>query len=31
VLGDEDVVLIQVDCGPDTVARLGLVGAHHHG
>ena len=32
VLGDEAVVLIQVDCGPDTVERLGLhdIG-HGHG
>lgn len=31
VVGDEAVVLVQVDCGPATVERLGLEGvAHHH-
>jgi len=29
VVGDEDVVLIQVDAGPDTVERLGLADLHH--
>jgi hypothetical protein len=30
VLGDEDAVLIQVDCDVETVERLGLVGEHRH-
>ena len=29
VVGDEDVVLVQVDAGPDTVERLGLQDARH--
>ena len=29
VVGDEDVVLIQVDAGPDTVERLGLADTRH--
>jgi hypothetical protein len=28
--GDEPAVLLQFDCGPETVERLGLVGAHTH-
>jgi hypothetical protein len=31
VVGDEAVVLVQVDCGPATVERLGLEGITHHG
>lgn len=30
VLGDEAVVLIQVDCGVETTRRLGLEGLDHH-
>jgi hypothetical protein len=30
VVGDEDAVLIQVDCDVETVDRLGLVGEHRH-
>ena len=30
VLGDDDVVLIQVDCGTETAERLGLAGEHRH-
>ncbi len=29
VVGDERVVLLQVDAGPQTVERLGLQGLHH--
>jgi hypothetical protein len=29
VVGDEDVVLVQVDAGPDTVERLGLGDVQH--
>lgn len=29
VVGDEDVVLVQVDAGPDTSARLGLDDVRH--
>jgi hypothetical protein len=28
--GDEPAVLLQFDCGPETVERLGLVGRHAH-
>ena len=28
--GDEPAVLLQFDCGPETVERLGLVGRHLH-
>ena len=31
VVGDETVVVVQVDHGPDTVARFGLAGEHRHG
>ena len=30
VVGDEPVVLFQVDCGVDTVSRFGMVGEHRH-
>jgi hypothetical protein len=30
VVGDEPCVLIQVDLGPETVDKLGLVGEHRH-
>jgi hypothetical protein len=30
VVGDEPAVLVQYDCGPDTVARLGLPSEHRH-
>ena len=30
VVGDENAVLVQYDCGADTVARLGLPSEHRH-
>jgi hypothetical protein len=30
VVGDEPAVLVQYDCGPDTVDRLGLPASHRH-
>ena len=30
VVGDEACVLVQVDCGADTVSRFGLRGVHAH-
>jgi hypothetical protein len=30
VVGDEPAVFLQVDCGPETVERFGLAGAHEH-
>jgi hypothetical protein len=30
VVGDEAAVLVQYDCGPDTVSRLGLPAEHAH-
>ena len=30
VVGDEQAVLIQVDCDVETIERFGLVGAHRH-
>lgn len=30
VVGDDDAVLIQVDCDVETVERFGLVGEHRH-
>ncbi len=30
VVGDETAILVQYDCGPDTVDRLGLPAEHRH-
>jgi hypothetical protein len=30
VVGDEDAILVQFDCGGETVSRFGLAGGHQH-